>query len=317
MCSGRLVGFAREMPMHEPPRKWMRLVSAIVRGATCETSPVMSHWKPSCTPRTSTPESAARMVAAPMTLLMPGAGPPATTMASLLLGRTMSALGRESVTAWWSRRSVAIVAKEELMKAATEILKRAPGAPVSVVLGAMNFGKRTSVAESERIVRRALERGVTVFDTANSYNGGRVGAHPGSGARARPRARHALDEGGSRRRNPAGPRGSRPAAMRGALEASLERLGTDYVDIYYLHVPDRKTPIEQTLDGVAELMASGRVRAWGASNYASWELLEMRVDRVRARVSRRRSPRSSSTTCCIASSTSSTSRSRAATRSTR
>ena len=86
MCSGRLVGFAREMPMQEPPRKWMRLVSSIVSGVTCETSPVMSHWKPSWSPTTSTSERQARMVAAPMTLLMPGAGPPATTMASLLLG---------------------------------------------------------------------------------------------------------------------------------------------------------------------------------------------------------------------------------------
>ena len=77
--------------------------------------------------------------------------------------------------------------------------------------------------------------------------------------------------------------------MRSALEASLERLGTDRVDIYYLHVPDRKTPIEQTLDGVAELMASGRVRAWGISNYASWELLEMRSHRCGAGHRRRRS----------------------------
>ena len=75
--------------MQEPPRKWMRLVSSMVSGVTCETSPFMIHWKPSCRPRTSTPESEARMVAAPMTLLMPGAGPPATRMASLLLGRTM------------------------------------------------------------------------------------------------------------------------------------------------------------------------------------------------------------------------------------
>ena len=161
------------------------------------------------------------------------------------------------------------------MKAATEILRRAPGAPLSVVLGAMNFGKRTPVVESERIVRRALERGVTAFDTANSYNAGESERILGR-ALGRERERVTLSTKAGLGVQPGRPEGLSPAAMRSALEASLERLGTDYVDIYYLHVPDRKTPIEQTLEGVAELMASGRVRAWAASNYASWELLEMR-----------------------------------------
>src|SRR5580698_8753720 len=77
-----LVGFAREMPTYDPPRKWMRLVSAIVRGITCVVSPAMSQRNPSLMPRTSTLDRHARIVAAPMTLLIPGAGPPATTMAS-------------------------------------------------------------------------------------------------------------------------------------------------------------------------------------------------------------------------------------------
>jgi aryl-alcohol dehydrogenase-like predicted oxidoreductase len=168
------------------------------------------------------------------------------------------------------------VAIEELMKATTEILKRAAGAPVSVVLGAMNFGKRTAEAESERIVHRALERGVTAFDTANSYNGGESERILGR-ALGRDRERVALSTKAGLGVEPGRPEGLSPAAMRSALDASLARLGTDYVDIFYLHVPDRKTPIEQSLDGIAELMAAGRVRAWGASNYAAWELLEMRT----------------------------------------
>jgi aryl-alcohol dehydrogenase-like predicted oxidoreductase len=139
----------------------------------------------------------------------------------------------------------------------------------------MNFGKRTSVVESERIVRRALERGVTVFDTANSYNAGESERILGR-ALGQDRDRVTLSTKGGLGVDPARPEGLSPAALRSALDASLQRLGTDYVDVYYLHVPDRKTPIEQTLDGIAELMASGRVRAWAASNYASWELLEMR-----------------------------------------
>jgi hypothetical protein len=83
--SGFFVGFAREVPSVEPPRKWMRLVSVMVSGVTCVVSPCMIHLKPSWMPRTSTPERHARIVAAPMTLLIPGAGPPATRIASLSL----------------------------------------------------------------------------------------------------------------------------------------------------------------------------------------------------------------------------------------
>jgi aryl-alcohol dehydrogenase-like predicted oxidoreductase len=162
------------------------------------------------------------------------------------------------------------------MKEVTGILKRAPGAPPALALGAMNFGKRTPAQESERIVRRALERGVTVFDTANSYNAGESERILGR-ALGRDRERVTLSTKAGLGVNPGRPEGLSPEAMRAALDASLERLGTDHVDIYYLHVPDRATPIEKTLDGVAELVASGRVRAWGASNYASWELLEMRT----------------------------------------
>lgn len=78
---GSLVGLAREMPMMLPPRKWMRLTAWMVRREVCSMSPCINHWKPSRIPMTSMPESWARMVAAPITLLIPGAGPPPTTMA--------------------------------------------------------------------------------------------------------------------------------------------------------------------------------------------------------------------------------------------
>jgi aryl-alcohol dehydrogenase-like predicted oxidoreductase len=161
------------------------------------------------------------------------------------------------------------------MKAVTGFPKRAPGEPPTVALGAMNFGRRTTAAESERIVRRALERGITVFDTANSYNAGESERILGA-ALGRDRERVRLSTKAGLGVDPGRPEGLSAAALRAALEASLERLGTDRVDAYYLHVPDRRTPIEQTLDAVTELVASGRVGAWGASNYASWELLEMR-----------------------------------------
>ena len=163
------------------------------------------------------------------------------------------------------------------MNAQTGIQKRAPGAPPALALGAMNFGKRTPAGESERIVRRALERGVTRLRHGQQLQRRGVRAHPrvarsggiATASRSRPRRASAS--------TPAGPRVSRPRPCAARSQASLERLGTDHVDIYYLHVPDRATPIEKTLDGVAELVASGRVRAWGVSNYASWEVLEMRA----------------------------------------
>ena len=81
-CAGSFVGLARDVPMCEPPRKWMRLTSSMVSGTMCSMSPCMSHSKPSRMPTTSTPSRAQRMAAALMTLLMPGAGPPPTRMAT-------------------------------------------------------------------------------------------------------------------------------------------------------------------------------------------------------------------------------------------
>ena len=74
------VGFAREMPRVLPPRKWMRDTPSMVSGRTCVTSPCISHSKPSSIPTTSTLSRRARIVAAAMTLLIPGAGPPPTRM---------------------------------------------------------------------------------------------------------------------------------------------------------------------------------------------------------------------------------------------
>ena len=161
------------------------------------------------------------------------------------------------------------------MSAAITLPKRERGAAPTLALGTMNFGKRTPVQEAERIVRRALERGILVFDTANSYCAGESERILGR-ALGRDRERVLLSTKAGLGTNPGKPEGLTPGALRRALAGSLERLRTDRVDIYYLHVPDRATPIEQTLDGVKELIDGGQVRAWGISNYASWEILEMR-----------------------------------------
>ncbi|MGD0675901.1 MAG: aldo/keto reductase [Polyangiaceae bacterium] len=152
--------------------------------------------------------------------------------------------------------------------------KKSPGAPATLVLGTMNFGRRTPAAEAARIVRRALERGVRVFDSANAYNAGESERILGSALGAdRDRVIVATKAGLGLVAGK--PEGLSPEAIERQIRGSLERLGTDRVDLYYLHVPDRSTPIERTLLAMRSLVESGRVRSWGASNYASWEILEM------------------------------------------
>ncbi len=152
--------------------------------------------------------------------------------------------------------------------------RRAPGTPPALALGAMNFGKRTPGDESERIVRRALERGIRVFDTANAYNDGASERILGR-ALGRDRDQVTVETKVGFRRIAGKPEGLSPEAMERALAESIERLGTGAVDVYYLHAPDHATPIERTLDAMRALVDSGRVRAWGVSNYAAWQILEM------------------------------------------
>ncbi len=138
----------------------------------------------------------------------------------------------------------------------------------------MNFGKRTPAAEAERIVARALDRGVRVFDTANAYNDGESERILGRAVASR-RADVTIASKVGFARSGGKPEGLSGAVIARAIDATLERLGTDYVDIYYLHVPDHATPIAETLDAIAVLLESKKIRAWGVSNYAAWQVLEM------------------------------------------
>jgi aryl-alcohol dehydrogenase-like predicted oxidoreductase len=147
------------------------------------------------------------------------------------------------------------------------------GERAPLVLGCMNFGRRTPEREAARMVDRALEAGVTWLDTANAYGDGESERVVGRLLRGRAhRAQVATKVGWWRRDGRA--EGLSPERVRAALDESLERLGLDAVDLYYLHVPDPGVPLEATLAAVGELLASGKVRAWGMSNYASWQVLE-------------------------------------------
>jgi aryl-alcohol dehydrogenase-like predicted oxidoreductase len=153
-----------------------------------------------------------------------------------------------------------------------EIAQRKPGAPVSLALGCMNFGKRTPAAESERIIRRALERGVRVFDTANAYNDGESERILGRALRGS-EAIIATKVGFGRVAGK--PEGLSRAAILRAADESRSRLGRDRIDVYYLHVPDHQTPITESLAAMAELRDKGAIGAVGVSNYAAWQILDM------------------------------------------
>ena len=124
-----------------------------------------------------------------------------------------------------------------------------------LTLGCMNFGKRTPEAEARAIADLAIERGVRLFDTANAYGDGeseRIVGELLTGRRDR--ALIATKVGWWKKE------GLGKARVIASLDESLLRLRTDHVDLYYLHVPDHETPIEDTLEGVAHVLESGKAR---------------------------------------------------------
>ncbi len=153
-------------------------------------------------------------------------------------------------------------------------LRRAAGEPVRIALGAMNFGKRTSERDSKALIARALELGIRHIDTANAYTDGNSERIVGEAIKGK-RDEIVLATKCGFGRVAGKPEGLSRPRLHSAIDESLERLGTDYVDIYYLHVPDHDTPIEETLDGVADLLEDQKIKAWGVSNYGAWQVLEM------------------------------------------
>ncbi len=149
------------------------------------------------------------------------------------------------------------------------IALRESGAP-SIVLGTMNFGKRTNAADATAIIRHALDRGITAFDTANIYCEGESERILGRALTGDRNAITIATKVGAWKREGLG-----RERVKASIRESLERLGTSYVDLYYLHVPDHATPLRETLLGMKDVIASGAARAWGVSNYASWQIADM------------------------------------------
>ncbi len=147
------------------------------------------------------------------------------------------------------------------------------GLLVSVVgLGCNNFGWRLDEARAGDVVEAALAAGITFFDTAESYGDGDSERFLGRAlAGRRDEAVIATKFGWGADTNPPG--GS-AEYIRRAIDRSLERLGTDYVDLYQYHRPDGVTPVEETLGALDELVRAGKVRHVGSSNFSAAQVRE-------------------------------------------
>lgn len=149
---------------------------------------------------------------------------------------------------------------------------------VSVVgLGCNAFGTRIDADQTAAVVESALDAGITFFDTADTYGLGDSEALLGRSLGARRSdvvvaTKFGMDMQGAYGAD-AGPRGAR-SYIRTAVDASLRRLGTDYIDLYQLHTPDPATPIEDTLGAMTELVDEGKVRHIGCCNFAAWEVVD-------------------------------------------
>lgn len=149
------------------------------------------------------------------------------------------------------------------------------GLRVSAIgLGCNNFGERLDLETTRAIVDRALDRGINFFDTADRYGKGRSETDLGIALGSRRKnivlatkfgfdiERRKVIAGGSRR------------YLLNAVEASLRRLKTDWIDLYQMHTPDPNTPIEETLTTLDILIRDGKIRYVGLSNFAAWQVVD-------------------------------------------
>ena len=149
------------------------------------------------------------------------------------------------------------------------------GLHVSAVgLGTNNFGGRLEEKASVAVVKEAIEQGITTIDTADSYGQGLSEEHIGKAVKGQ-RDKVILATkvaspvpGGPDRRDT-----SRHHIIQ-QVEKSLQRLGTDYIDLYQIHFPDPATPIEETLRTLDDLVHQGKVRYIGCSNFSAWQTCE-------------------------------------------
>ena len=154
------------------------------------------------------------------------------------------------------------------------------GLVVSVVgIGCNNFGRKLDADGTREVVDAALDAGITLFDTADIYGTPHGSSEQCLGAALKGRrddvvlaTKFGMNMEGLNG-NDFGARGARRYIVR-AVEASLRRLRTDYIDLYQMHEPDPATPIDETLAALDDLVRSGKVRYLGNSNFAGWQIAD-------------------------------------------
>jgi len=152
------------------------------------------------------------------------------------------------------------------------------GLRVSLVgLGCNNFGQRMDLEGSRAVIHKALDAGITLFDTADVY-GGRGGSETAMGQILGDRRKDivlaskfgmAMDDGEKK--------GASRRYIMAAVEASLKRLNTDWLDLYQIHRPDALTPIEETMRALDDLVRAGKVRYVGCSNFTAAQAVEAQM----------------------------------------
>jgi aryl-alcohol dehydrogenase-like predicted oxidoreductase len=153
-----------------------------------------------------------------------------------------------------------------------------PGAPVPMsrlVLGTMTFGDTVDAAGAAAMVDAALDAGITGLDTANGYAGGETETILGPLLATRRDRVVLATKAGMPHPDAGGHAPLSAAGLRASLEGSLRRMQVDRVDLFYLHQPDRSTPITETLTAVKEAVDRGEVGALGVSNHAAWQIAEL------------------------------------------
>lgn len=142
-------------------------------------------------------------------------------------------------------------------------------------LGTMMFGGQTPEPESLTIMDAAYNQGITLWDTANAYNQGESERIVGKALKGRrDEIVLATKVFGAMGSNPNDSGLSRRNIL-SAVEASLKRLNTDYIDIYYMHSPDYNTALEESLSAMDSLVKAGKIRYIGVSNYAAWQIADI------------------------------------------
>ena len=141
-----------------------------------------------------------------------------------------------------------------------------------ICLGTMMFGGRTNERTSRRIIASARDAGVNFIDVADAYAKGESEKIVG---RAIKRHRHdwvlATKVGHPTGKGP-NQRGLGAKYIHQSIDGSLKRLGTDFVDIYYFHLDDLETPLEESIQAAADVIVQGKARYWGISNYSGWRI---------------------------------------------